>query len=701
MRQVALINRNGTRDLFDVYYCTEFPFDKLDKSLLKASKRRKIAYYEHCMTFDIESTSMFDKTQHCFGFMYIWQACVQGVLTYGRTWGEFQGFMRRLSEELELGAEKKLVVYVHNLSFEFQFMRQFINLESVFATEKRKVLKVTTKDGFEFRCSYRLTNMSLSKACENEKGVIHVKADDDLDYDVIRTPKTKLNDVEFGYCMSDVQSLYELIENRCINEKDNLRTIPLTSTSYVRREVRNIVNKDAKYKALIKSCALNKLVYQMLVDCGRGGNTHANPFLSGHIISGVDSFDVVSSYPSQMILQDRYPISNYRDYGQLDTMKEFRTLMKKYSCLFYIELKNVCIKCGVVIPYIAKDKCLNLINPSIDNGRVLMCDSCYMCINEIDFAIIEKQYTFDEINVKTEIAMMHVATKGRLPKPLRDAVMNYFVQKCELKKKIKKAERENAPQEVIDDLNYYYAKSKNRLNSIFGMCYTNPLHDVVKYDVGADHLWSIEKVDIEQGLDDYNKKYSTFLFYAWGMTITSLAREWLETLLDACGTNCIYCDTDSSKCIHDDEIEKRIEELNEKIKILCVLEGGYCDVDGERFYLGLYEKENKEPLKKFITLGAKKYAYVDEKGLHATISGVNKKIGKTELGRIENFYVGFQFRDSASKEVTYNDVNPYIIKVKGTEIVTGANIGISDSTYTLGITDTYAELIGIDMEEYE
>ena len=99
--------------------------------------------------------------------MYQWQMCVEGVVIFGRTWKEFQNLLRFLEKAFFLSSKRKLVVYVHNLSFEWQFLYNFVHVNNVFATDTHKVLKATADDFFEFRCSYYLSNMSLAKFVEN------------------------------------------------------------------------------------------------------------------------------------------------------------------------------------------------------------------------------------------------------------------------------------------------------------------------------------------------------------------------------------------------------------------------------------------------------------------------------------------------------------------------------------------------------
>ena len=149
----------------------------------------------------------------------------------------------------------------------------------------------------------------------------------------------------------------------------------------------------------------------------------------------------------------------------------------------------------------------------------------------------------------------------------------------------------------------------------------------------------------------------------------------------------IYCDTDSIKCIGEhQEAFKRLNEqyINEDRSAL--------DPAGRRHYLGIFEYEGE--YKTFKTLGAKKYAYEDEKGLHVTISGVNKKLGAQELGSIENFKPGFIFRKAGGTESRYND-DPEIkeVTIQGHKLKITSNVAIIPSTYHLGITAEYSQLL--------
>ena len=706
MRLACIKRFDGGEDVIETYNIHDFPYENLNTKALTCKHKKKPKYIVYTFaTFDIETTTIDNGTDTPYGFMYHWQMDVGGYVVTGRRWEEWVEFMLKLVEIFKTDETRHFVVYIHNEAFEFQFIRDFLNAHfhgfMVFATQRRKPIYVTTGNGVQFRCSYKLTNMSLQKAVQNELGVVHCKADGDLDYRVIRTADTPLDDTEFGYCVSDVVSLYELIERRLINEHDNLESIPMTSTGYVRRDCRNACRKDEDYREDFLKQEMTENVYKLLIEAGRGGNTHANRYMSGRVWHEVDSFDVVSSYPSQMFLR-KYPVSKFTPYGEIESMTELDGLLSEYACLFRVIFTGLEVKDNIGMPYIAISKATaHSKHVSLDNGRVLSVinredrenDRGYisLTLTDVDFQIIKEQYTWDDMSISD----FHIATYGYLPDALLSQVMAYFKTKTELKDKIKEADKRGDEEESAN-LAYLYAKSKNRLNGIFGMCYTNPVHNVIS--INEDGEWIEELPEIAEALKKYWKSRNSFLVYAWGVWITAWARRHLEDLFNALGQDkVIYGDTDSGKAV-DVDISK-IDALNAKVMALADKRGAYCDCNGTRYYMGVYEHENKIPIAKFKTLGAKKYVYEDEKGLHVTISGVSKKLGAKELGSIDNFVPGFIFKNSGGLTLYYNDEEQGIheITVDGCTMTTASNIGMVDSTYEIGITEEYAELIGYNI----
>lgn len=247
-------------------------------------------YFNSFQTFDIETTSINKDPEEgeSFGFMYIWMVCVHRHVVMGRTWDEFIMFEDCLHEALQTKCPTaRLVTYVHVLAFEFQFVRNFVHFTDVFATEKRKIIRALGDDFFEYRCSYRLSNMALDKFIKNTPNAHYLKqSGKDFDYSKIRTPITVLTNEELGYCFCDVRGLYEAIEH--LLEYDTLASIPMTSTGFLRREVREEMKKNYRNWYLIQHTQLTVPQYMLCKLALRGGNAHANPSWSNEILGGAD-----------------------------------------------------------------------------------------------------------------------------------------------------------------------------------------------------------------------------------------------------------------------------------------------------------------------------------------------------------------------------------------------------------------------------
>ena len=138
----------------------------LDYPVIKDTK--KVEYINLPCGFDIETTS------HKIGetktaFMYIWAIGIghNSPVFYGRTWDEFLEVCETLSTQLDLFEDRRLVIYVHNLGYEFQFMRKYFNWLNVFSIAERKPLRALCDLGIEFRCSYMLSGYSLENTAKS------------------------------------------------------------------------------------------------------------------------------------------------------------------------------------------------------------------------------------------------------------------------------------------------------------------------------------------------------------------------------------------------------------------------------------------------------------------------------------------------------------------------------------------------------
>ena len=124
----------------------------------KASNKKNIEYLNIESAFDIETSSVKIQDKKA-GFMYIWMWGLGygNNVYYGRTWEEFIGLCELLQKVYNLCEHRRLIIYVHNLGYEFQFMRKYFKWLEVFAVDERKPIKALCSYGIEFRDSYILS----------------------------------------------------------------------------------------------------------------------------------------------------------------------------------------------------------------------------------------------------------------------------------------------------------------------------------------------------------------------------------------------------------------------------------------------------------------------------------------------------------------------------------------------------------------
>ena len=692
---------NGKTVTDKVYSIYDFPYQETCAKLLsyRYCGGHQTAYIGDFATFDIETTtylvSNVDDEPIYNAFMYQWQFCIDDKVIMGRTWDEFLVLLNTLRRDLGLHHSHYLVVYVHNLPFEFQFFRNFVRLSDVFSTEKRKVVKCIVNDSFEFRCSYKLTNMSLDKFISSTPNALYQKkkksdgTNSDLDYKKIRTPTTPLTNEELAYCYNDVRGLREGILHLLRSEKDTLASIPMTSTGYVRREFRAAINKNKRNHYIFKELRLDPFLYALLKTATRGGNCHCNPTMSGaldnrNVFSDVDSFDMSSAYPA-VITQCKFPMSPFlrRDCSRsiIDKFIESKTHALLIDCVFY----NLRIKTLETLPYIPKAKCTKLWNERIDNGRVLTAEFCGMVLTDIDWRIILNQYEFDHV----DILNLYSAKYDYLPIELRQKVVEQYNNKCKLKFGDK----------------YLYDKYKNKINADFGMMLTDICRREITFNPATkDNPFTLEPWDIEGSMNKYYASRNSFLAYQWGVWVTAHCRNRLQQAIDLVGSDSIYCDTDSLKFVgnHDKDFEilnKRILEEADACQLLT-----YCDVVDPKgkthhYQLGVWEKEKTYAT--FKSLGAKKYAYTyyGDPDLHITVAGLSKSKGAkwlTKHGGMSKFRSDTKIpSESSGRNVSqYIDHDkPYTLNFRGENIKTGSAIAIYEAPYTFSIADEYAQLL--------
>ena len=220
-------------------------FDKLinlGNEIPTVRTNKKVTFYNIPCGFDIETSSFYvnDEKQAImyewtFGIGLIGNDSFNTYITAGRTWEEFYYFINTVATWLECNpVSRRLVCYVHNLPYEWQFIRKRFTWDKIFLIDDRKPVYAITDTGIEFRCSLKLSGKSLANTAKDLMKYKTEKLSGELDYEKIRHSETPLTEREWAYCEHDVKVMLSYIQEK-IEQDGDISRIPLTKTGYVRR----------------------------------------------------------------------------------------------------------------------------------------------------------------------------------------------------------------------------------------------------------------------------------------------------------------------------------------------------------------------------------------------------------------------------------------------------------------------------------
>lgn len=594
-------------------------YENLDNILcdLEFIKKKKFEVANVASVFDIEATSFYNSNNEKQSTMYAWVFGLNGRCIRGRTWGQFVGVIKHLKDYYNLSTKRRLIIYVHNLAYEFQWFQHYFEWENVFSLDTRKPLYALTVDGIEFRCSYLLSGYSLEVLGDNLTKYKVNKKVGDLDYSLMRHSQTFLTDKEWGYILNDGLVVMAHIQEE-IERLGDITKLPLTKTGYVRNLCRERClkgNNRFTYSKLMKMLTLTTATYKQLKRTYTGGFTHANIYYVDRVIRNVHSFDFSSSYPAVM-LSEMYPCSK----PELRTPKnkeELNHFLKHYCCMFDVEFVNIRATTKFE-NYISASRCTKLEHFVLNNGRVIEAENLKTSVTEQDYIIIYNMYEWDEMIITN----FYTFFKDYLPKDLILTILDLYKDKTELK--------------GVDEKIVEYLVSKGMINACYGMCVTDPCRDEIIYN---NREWSSTPADVDTLIEKYNKDRNRFLYYAWGVWITAYARRNLFTGILEFKDDYIYSDTDSIKVINIEKHQAYIDKYNKNIKIKVENCLNYYEIDVKRAcpktikgvskQIGVWDYEGMYD--KFKTLGAKRYMTETNGELSITIAGVNKKAGAEYL----------------------------------------------------------------------
>ena len=682
---------------------TQVILDEIDRAKKVYAKKDKdlggIYYYNIPASFDTETTSTYVNGEKV-AIMYVWMFSVNGKVIVGRTWSQFEELMGLISEKTDLN--NRLLVYIHNMGFDFAFFSRRLKWYKTFCVKVREPIYAITMRGIEFRDSLILTGKSLDASAKDLNKYKVSKLVGNLNYTLVRGSKTPLTKEEMDYCVHDCLVLDAIIQEK-IEQEGSIVKIPLTNTGYVRRFLKTKCypasnrgkrkDKEAQktywdYKRLMSKLTLTPDEYRMCKRAFMGGFTHANDLSVGEHFteekSGrIDSFDFTSSYPAVMI-SEMFCMSK-ADHVKNVTIEGFRKILEEKLSIFDIRFNNIRAKKGVPENYLSVSKCSgeNIVE---NNGRVKSAKWVFTTITNIDFEIIRNFYDWDSI----QVGEMLVYDKAYLPKPIIEGILELYKAKTELK---------GVEGEEVD-----YILKKGMLNACYGCMVTDIIKPVVEFTNDAG--WTIEKTDIEEAIDNYNTSKTRFLYYPWGIFVTAYARRNLfmgimefGNMSDPDkGSDYIYSDTDSIKCINADKHMDFINFYNKLItdKVTKCLEFYGIDpseaspktIKGVPKPIGVWDWETKDSqYTEFQCLGAKRYMYTQDGIIHITIAGLNKKAGGNFIASQKNPYKFFNDNMYVPKESTGKMLHTYIDSLQEGTII----------DYN-GLEQEYSEVGGVHLE---
>lgn len=707
-------------------YKNEIKFTKDNNKFSKVYKK-KLWVYNAPASFDIETTSTYDDNGNKIAFMYLWGFEINNNRYIGRTWEQFIYLIDKLVEYYNLGEERRIMVYVHNLAFEFGFIKNLFNWIDTFSLDNIRVIRAISDKGVGFGCSLALSNYSLADLAKNLTSHKIKKLVGDLDYSLIRHSKTEITNEEMNYLYNDIDIVYYYIEEM-IEQFGSINKIPMTNTGKVRKDLQKrclqetwkngTIHKNYKYKTLMKNLTVEPdEYYKFLKPAFMGGYTHCNAVVSREILDDVASWDETSAYP-YIMLGFKFPMSKGK-YMRITCEDDLKFIQSK-CYVVRVRIDNLVSKYTEDYLSLSKVNVLDDSDTVVNNGRIHRCKSLFTTVTDVDINIIQKAY-----NCEIHYGDCYYYEKAYLPRELKMAILDYYGAKTSLK--------------GVEDSVVEYLVKKGMLNSIYGMSVCSLDKQLILYDSESMEFNSDNK-DVNKLIADSNKNRNRTVFYPWGVWTTAYNRARLWSLMmhimdESNNMDFCYADTDSVKIKNPDKYRdyimkingytrNRLEEVSRVQKIPFELFEpmtikGKKKLIGEWDFEGIYTKAKFIRAKTYITMKEydcgfnkkhcpveyinKSVTFTDDKVqvYEMTIAGCNKDGGMKylikEYGKDlwNKFDDGMFIPEEYSGRLTHTYINN---EVKGkiedyngivNDYEEASCVHLEPASYTLGITGEY------------
>lgn len=637
-------------------------WNNLNYSTIHTGSKRNGRNYSTVMcAFDTETTSVIDDL-HKASYVYIWSFDVysNGVhyTLIERDISKLPKLLNLLSFVITKKSKQKnisVLVGVHNLSYDFTFISKILLIDRLFAKSKRQPLMFDSGI-FHFVDTLAISGMSLEKT--GKAYTRTQKMAGDLDYNIKRNTKTPLTKKEKRYCFNDVKVVTEYLGYLLITYGTD-GFFPTTKTSICRRALKESFNREYPNKDRaeeVKDWLMSELFPETMqeYDClirwlFRGGYTHSNASKTGYVLENMKSKDFESSYPA-WIAYERFPMSKPEKVKPDEYENVIKSGVQWYGVFTFEKITS---KTQHSIE--SKHKCVSVLNPIIDNGRIKQAEKLTVMLSDLDWKIYRKFYDWANVSCET---LYRFPISGKLPAYVLNPLFNAYTEKTRLK---------NAG---LD-----YKEEKGVVNSFYGMMVTTiPCKNITYIDD-----WGSEPMDDEKRRD-YAR--STLLSPYWGIYTTAWARyHLLVDVFYKIGNDAVYGDTDSCKYLNPEKYVKIFETFNKKMtkrRYKFCVENGF-DI---RLMGHLGELTDDGNIVKFKTLGAKRYLVLNDHGnLECTVAGLPKKAFNRYLhqNKVSDLKEVFDCFDFGLKIKNCKNAHAYVDNV--TDVITDFN-GVSEEMHS-------------------
>lgn len=523
----------------------------------------------------------------------------------------------KFNKKIEAEGEGIGLIYIHNLAFDLRFFRQMII--NAFPGADHEDFLIDNKHwlffriaSIEFRCSYKLTQMSLYMFTK-EMHVQHKKLIGANDYGIHYSDEV-LSKEFHDYMKNDVLGMGEAICEFFSIEGIDFASVPYTATGFVRNHTKSEFRKNKVEIENFEKSQPTAYEYRVQIGSYSGGQTQGNELYIGKKIKGhIKHRDFVSFYPS-IIYTQYFP---YRKSEMVDIPDDFTAaqellldLINDDEMIFAeVMIIDYAINKNVMpfLPYIRAIKLTEETSIETYSHKIKYVNGAIT----INCSLPELKMIIKYSKCRYLIPLtIYKYEKRRMPEPILNTVKTFFFAKTENKHKVKS---------VTDAMKIYFnallMRAKAKLNAIYGELVEQQLRS--EYKIDDDGLVSCTPFDfydnnaVNLALSEYYKKAKTgkCFSYAQGCYITAWCRYWLYEFCNTIGwANVLYVDTDSAFYITNDEIENNIEKLNQSLRKVAIETDAFIEIDGKKDFLHWFDDENEDILE-FKALNAKRYAY--------------------------------------------------------------------------------------------